>query len=128
MKSLFKVVGGWDISSFDLGGAMERAKVLEPDLKRQVYDEMTQMKPLPSIYYRDFIAANQGKRADNLIKTDDKKEQLNILRNDIRNFKLTNKLDKVIVVWTANTERFADLIDGLNVFLFLQIIEKIFAI
>jgi len=66
------VVGGWDISSFDLGAAMERAKVLEPDLKRQVYDEMAQLKPLPSIYYRDFM----------------------------------------IVVWTANTERFADLIDG----------------
>ena len=96
---------------------MERAKVLEPDLKRQVYDEMCSLKPLPSIYYKDFIAANQGKRADNLIKTDNKQEQLDILRNDIRSFKLTNKLDKVIVIWTANTERFADLIDGLkNIF------------
>ena len=31
-----------------------------------------------------------------------------------RNFKETNKLDKIIVLWTANTERFADLIDGVN--------------
>jgi myo-inositol-1-phosphate synthase len=29
-------------------------------------------------------------------------------------FKAANNLDKVIVQWTANTERFADLIDGVN--------------
>ena len=39
---------------------------------------------------------------------------MNVIRNDIKNFKLTNKLDKVIVLWTANTERFSDLIDGVN--------------
>jgi myo-inositol-1-phosphate synthase len=91
---------------------MERAKVLEPDLKRQVYNEMCQLRPLPSIYYQDFIAANQEARADNLIKADKRKDQLNHLRNDIRTFKQTNKLDKVIVIWNANTERFADLING----------------
>ena len=91
---------------------MERAKVLEPDLKRQVYNEMCLLKPLPSIYYQDFIAANQEARADNLIKADKRKDQLNHLRNDIRTFKQTNKLDKVIVIWNANTERFADLING----------------
>lgn len=30
------VVGGWDISSFNLAASMERAQVLEPDLQRQV--------------------------------------------------------------------------------------------
>lgn len=30
------VVGGWDISSFNLAAAMDRAQVLEPDLQRQV--------------------------------------------------------------------------------------------
>lgn len=29
-------------------------------------------------------------------------------------FKETNELDKVIVQWTANTERYADIIDGVN--------------
>ena len=31
-----------------------------------------------------------------------------------RNFKAQNNLDKVIVLWTANTERFADIIPGVN--------------
>lgn len=92
---------------------MERARVLEPDLQRQVYDEMSKMSPLPSIYYKDFIAANQEERANNLIKSADKKEDLERLRSDIKQFKSKNELDKVIVLWTANTERFADIIEGM---------------
>jgi myo-inositol-1-phosphate synthase len=61
------VVGGWDISSLNLSEAMDRAAVLEPTLKAQVKKEMAAMRPLPSIYYPDFIAANQEDRADNLI-------------------------------------------------------------
>ena len=62
------VIGGWDISSLNLAQAMDRAAVLEPTLKQLVKKEMAEMKPLPSIYYPDFIAANQGARADNLIE------------------------------------------------------------
>jgi myo-inositol-1-phosphate synthase len=61
------VIGGWDISRMNLAEAMDRAQVLEPTLKMQVKKEMTEMVPLPSIYYPDFIAANQEDRADNLI-------------------------------------------------------------
>jgi myo-inositol-1-phosphate synthase len=61
------VIGGWDISSMNLADAMDRAAVLEPTLKGLVRKEMALMKPLPSIYYPDFIAANQEERADNLI-------------------------------------------------------------
>ncbi len=61
------VVGGWDISGLNLADAMDRAKVLEPSLKALVRKEMSYITPLPSIYYPDFIAANQEGRADNLI-------------------------------------------------------------
>merc|ERR1719248_8094 len=36
------------------------------------------------------------------------------IREDIRSFKTTNGLDKVIILWSANTERFADIIEGVN--------------
>ena len=75
---------------------------------------MKTQKPLPSIYYKDFIAANQEERADNLINTGSKQQDLSILRDNIRSFKAANGLDKVIVLWTANTERFSDLINGVN--------------
>ena len=64
------VIGGWDISSMNLAQAMDRAAVLEPTLKALVKKEMAEMKPLPSPYYPDFIAANQGDRADNVLKGD----------------------------------------------------------
>jgi len=109
------VVGGWDISGMDLAAAMDRAAVLEPTLKAQVKKEMSQMVPLPSIYYPDFIAANQEDRADNLIPGDKAcMAHVEKIRQDIREFKAKNNLDKVIVQWTANTERFADILPGVN--------------
>ena len=54
------MLGGWDINSADLGEAMSRAKVLDYDLQRQLQPLMKGLKPLPSVYYPSFIAANQG--------------------------------------------------------------------
>lgn len=79
------VIGGWDISGLGLADAMDRAKVLEPSLKELVRKEMAELKPLPSIYYPDFIAANQEDRADNLIPgTKASWEHVEQLRKDIR--------------------------------------------
>ncbi|KAF9329661.1 Myo-inositol-1-phosphate synthase [Podila minutissima] len=108
------VLGGWDISSLNLADAMARAKVLDYDLQRRVKHELEVLKPLPSVYYPDFIAANQSDRADNVIPGNDKHAHVERIRADIRHFKATNHLDKVIVIWTANTERFSSLIGGIN--------------
>ncbi|KAI0032393.1 inositol-3-phosphate synthase [Vararia minispora EC-137] len=109
------VLGGWDISGMRLDKAMERAQVLEWDLQRQVAPYMKQMgSPLPSIYYPDYIAANQAERADNVLPGDDKQTHLEHIRKDIRNFKAAHGLDQVIVFWTANTERYSAIIPGVN--------------
>ncbi|XP_066992468.2 inositol-3-phosphate synthase isoform X2 [Anabrus simplex] len=107
------VVGGWDISSTNLADAMVRARVLDYNLQQEVYSYMKDMKPLPSIYCPDYIAANQASRADNLIPGT-KWQQVEQIQQDIRDFKAMNKLDKVIVLWTANTERFSNILPGLN--------------
>jgi myo-inositol-1-phosphate synthase len=79
------VIGGWDISKMNLSQAMDRAAVLEPTLKAQVNKEMAEMVPLPSIYYPDFIAANQEDRADNLVKGSKAcLEHVEQIRKDIR--------------------------------------------
>lgn len=36
------------------------------------------------------------------------------LRKDITEFKTTKNLDQVIILWTANTERFSEIIPGVN--------------
>ncbi|RRT82891.1 hypothetical protein B296_00016950 [Ensete ventricosum] len=94
------VFGGWDISDMNLADAMARAMVLDIDLQKQLRPYMESMVPLPGIFDPDFVAANQSGRANSVIKGT-KKEQ-------------KTKTDKVVVLWTANTERYSDVIVGLN--------------
>lgn len=107
------VWGGWDINNMNLGDAMKRAKVLDYELQQKLYPYMKDIIPLPSLYFPDFIASNQGERANNVLKGT-KQEQMLQLRKDIRDFKAKHKLDKVIVLWTANTERFSNVEEGVN--------------
>ncbi|CAN4115197.1 unnamed protein product [Withania somnifera] len=107
------VFGGWDISNMNLADAMARAKVFDIDLQKQLRPYMESMVPLPGIYDPDFIAANQGSRANNVIKGT-KKEQIDQVIKDIREFKEKNNVDKVVVLWTANTERYSNVVVGLN--------------
>ncbi|XP_053687508.1 inositol-3-phosphate synthase [Sabethes cyaneus] len=107
------VVDGWDISSMNIGEAMVRAKVLEVQLQDQVYKKLSQLKPRPSIYDPDFIAANQADRADNVI-SGTRYEQYEQIVKDIREFKQSTNVEKVVILWTANTERFAEVKPGLN--------------
>lgn len=79
------VIGGWDISGLNMAASMDRAAVLEPTLKMQVAKEMTAMVPLRSIYYPDFIAANQEDRADNILPGSKAcNEHVEQIRKDIR--------------------------------------------
>eukprot|EP01097_Dermamoeba_algensis_P004849 TRINITY_DN3113_c0_g1_i1.p1 TRINITY_DN3113_c0_g1~~TRINITY_DN3113_c0_g1_i1.p1 ORF type:complete len:524 (-),score=107.93 TRINITY_DN3113_c0_g1_i1:43-1614(-) len=107
------VFGGWDINNMNLADAMERAQVFEYELQAQLRPHMEKFTPLPSVYYPDFIAANQSERANNVLKGS-KWDNVEQLRKDIRDFKKNNHVDKVVVCWSANTERFAELIDGVN--------------
>uniref|UniRef100_A0A1A8RF40 inositol-3-phosphate synthase n=1 Tax=Nothobranchius rachovii TaxID=451742 RepID=A0A1A8RF40_9TELE len=107
------IFDGWDISSMDLGRAMERAQVLDWSLQEQLRPYMCCLKPRSSISIPDFIAANQDSRADNVL-TGTMAEQMEQVRADIRDFKLSSGVDKVIVLWTANTERFCDITPGVN--------------
>ncbi|CDF39258.1 myo-inositol 1-phosphate synthase [Chondrus crispus] len=108
------VLGGWDINRANLAHAMQRAKVFDYDLQRRLIPHMESLAPLPSVYYPDFIASNQEQRADNVLPGDNKTEHLNIIRQNIREFKRDKNVDQVIVLWTATTERFSEVVPGIN--------------
>lgn len=107
------VWSGWDINNMNLGDAMKRAEVLDYDLQQKLYPYMKDIVPLPSIYIPDFIAANQSHRANNVL-TGTKYEQMNIIRQNIRDFRAEHQVEKVILVWSANTERFTNVQDGVH--------------
>ena len=96
-------ISGWDISNCNLYEAAKRAKVLEPTLLDQLKDKLEGIRPLKAILNPDYIAANQSDRADNLL-TGTNQELIDAVRKDIRDMK--EKTDKVVVLWTANTEMF----------------------
>ena len=96
-------ISGWDINGKNLYEAVKRAHVLEPDLIEALKPELEAMIPLPSILNQDYIAANQADRVDNIF-TGTNKESISKIRKDIQDMK--KRVDKVIVLWTANTEMF----------------------
>lgn len=108
-------IDGWDISSMNLAEAMKRAKVLDINLQRQLYPMMEKIKPRRALFDLNFVAENQLDRADNIIDPSlSKWQQVQKIMEDIEDFKRNKHLDKVIILWTANTERFSELIPGVH--------------
>jgi myo-inositol-1-phosphate synthase len=99
---------GWDISSANLAESMRRACVIDVALQDQLWTQMEQLRPRPALFDADFVAANQLARADNVMPEKSKQEQVDRLRQDIRDFKASRQLDSVLVLWTANTERYVE--------------------
>ena len=112
------VVDGWDISGLPLDQAMKRAKVLMLLYKSSCIHTW-RTRNLWNQSTPDFIALNQSERANNVFNKSMVKLKLIIngptLKNQKRyqRFQGQNELDKVIL-WTANTERYADVLPNVN--------------
>ena len=96
-------ITGWDISDLNLYDASYRAQVLEPTLIDQLEPQLSKMQPMKAVFNPDYIASNQSDRATHVFEGTNE-ECVEKLRNDIQEFK--KKVDKVLVLWTANTEKF----------------------
>lgn len=96
-------ITGWDISKDNLFSACKRACVLEPDLVNKLEDKLKEITPMKAAFNPEFIAANQSDRVDNILEGTNE-QVIEAIREDIRKCKENN--DKVIVLWTANTEMF----------------------
>lgn len=94
---------GWDIKAENLYESAKRSHVLEPTLIEQLKGDLEQYVPMKAALNPDFIAANQSDRADNVFHGTNQ-EVIDKLRKDIQDCKARN--DKVIVLWTANTEMY----------------------
>ena len=102
------LVGGWDICGDNIYEACRKNKVLDIDLLKKLESELKNIKPLQSICYDTFIATNQKSRTNNIKNSKNKWTDLLLIKSDIESFKIKNNIEKVIVMWTASTERFTD--------------------
>ncbi len=101
------VIGGWDIRPTPLGDALYNSRVIDYDLVRQVREEMNGMHILPGVYDPSFVGESQHATATHIV-TDVSTflDKVNHIRQDIRNFIVTNGIDgHTSVIWSASVER-----------------------
>ena len=109
MKSPDEIIlSGWDICNDNIYEACKKNKVLDIDLLKKLENNLKNIKPLHSISYDSFIATNQKSRTNNLKNSKNKWTDLLLIKSDIESFKIKNNIEKVIVMWTASTERFSN--------------------
>jgi len=97
------VFGGWDIRDENAWQAAHVAKVLNETDLLKVKDELEALHPMKGVFDKKFVTRLDG----TYVKTGSSKYDLaNQLREDIRNFKADNNIDRLLVIWCGSTEVF----------------------
>jgi myo-inositol-1-phosphate synthase len=95
------VIGGWDIRGGNCYDAAKEARVFEDKDIDSVAKELESIKAMPGVFDSYYVKRLKG----TCIKEGKNKyELMEQIRQDIRNFKAQNHLDRLVVVWCASTE------------------------
>jgi myo-inositol-1-phosphate synthase len=95
--------GAWDIFPEDAFEAARTAGVLEPGLLAQLREPLMAIRPMPAVFDRRYVSRLDG---PNLKKGSGKRDLIEQLRADIRNFKRERKVERLVVAWCGSTEAF----------------------
>ncbi len=95
------VFGGWDIFEENAYQSALNAGVLDRKDLLDVKDELEQIKPMPAVFDPEYVKKLHGTYVK---KGKNKMDLAEQLREDIRNFKQENNLDRLIMVWCGSTE------------------------
>ena len=94
------VFGGWDIFGGDLYEACTHAEVLEPALLAKLEGALREIKPMAGAFDPYYVKRLNGTH----IKPGTRRDWANALRQDIRDFKAKNNLDRVVLINCSSTE------------------------
>jgi myo-inositol-1-phosphate synthase len=97
------VFGGWDIFDDNVYLAARKAGVLERNLLDEVRFEIEDIRPWKAVFDQNYVKKLSG---DNVKQAPHKYDLAQMLMDDIRNFKDTHKLDRMVMIWCASTEIF----------------------
>jgi len=97
------VFGGWDVFPDNAYQAAVKAGVLETKDLDKVKTFLSKIKPMKAAFDQNYVKKLNGPHVK---KGKNKFDLANQLREDIRSFKKTNKLDRVVIVWCGSTEIF----------------------
>ena len=95
------VFGGWDLFEDNAYESATNAAVLERHHLELVKDEMSAIKPMPAVFYPEYVKRLHGTH----VKTaPTKADMVQLVREDIRRFKKDNDLARAVAVWCGSTE------------------------
>ena len=95
------VFGGWDLFRDDAYAAACNAEVLSKEHLDLIKDELSAIKPMPAVFFPEYVKRLRGEN----VKTQTSKWELaEAVREDIRQFKKKNGLDRAVAVWCGSTE------------------------
>lgn len=99
------VFGGWDIRNENCYESTVTAKVLDNIHLAEAKEELEKIIPMPGVFDKNYVKRLNG----SWVKQGNNKYALmESLREDIRAFKLSNNLERLIIVWAASTEIFIE--------------------
>jgi myo-inositol-1-phosphate synthase len=97
------VFTGWDLFEDDMYAAARKAGVLEKELLDNIKPFLSQIKPRPAVFDRNYVKKLDG---PNVKKGKSKMELAEQLRDDIREFKKSSGASRLIMIWCGSTETF----------------------
>ncbi len=97
------VFGAWDVYPENAYESAINCEVLKEKDINPVKDELEKIVPLKAAFDKDYAKRLEGNNVKECKSRWDMTEQL---REDIRNFKKENGVDRVVVLWAASTEVF----------------------
>jgi myo-inositol-1-phosphate synthase len=97
------VFGGWDVFADDAYVAATKAGVLDAKDLAKAKKFLKTIKPMKAAFDQNYVKLLHGTHVKKGKTKFDLAEQI---REDIRNFKKKNKLDRLVMVWCGSTEIF----------------------
>jgi myo-inositol-1-phosphate synthase len=95
------VFGGWDLFHDDAYTAASNAEVLSKEHLNLIKDELSSVKPMSAVFFPEFVKRLRG---ENVKKQASKAELAEAVRQDVRDFKKKNGVDRCVAVWCGSTE------------------------
>ena len=95
------VFGGWDIFEDNCYEAAVKAGVIEKELLNQIKSELSLIKPMKAVFDKDFVKKLDGTYIKSI---KGHRARIGALRQDIRDFKEKNNLDRAVMIWCGSTE------------------------
>ncbi|HRI49898.1 MAG TPA: inositol-3-phosphate synthase [Pseudomonadota bacterium] len=102
------VFGGWDLRADNAYEAAISHAVVPRALLDQVKDELTAIRPWPTVASSKFLHSMGGK---NLVQTANFREELKVLSDQIEAFKKQHNLTRLVMVNLSSTEKFCEIDD-----------------